>query len=132
MNVKKKSYVAARFDKKQEVIGIHKRLEKLGYEISADWTNHKPIKPYEDNITHARQYSSEDIKGIADCDLFILLTDREGIELYAELGAAIFSNLRHGKPEIYVIGDYLSNCMFYFHPSVNRRKTIDEVIKEIS
>ncbi len=131
MEIKKKVYIASRFDRKQEAIELFKRFKKLGYEISVDWTVHEPIMPYENNITRARQYSVEDMKGIIDCDLFILLTDKEGMGIYTELGAAIFSNLEHGKPKIYVIGDYTSNCMFYFHPSVNRRRTIDEVIKEI-
>lgn len=132
MKIKKRVYIASRFDRKQEVVELCKRFKKLGYEISVDWTVHEPIKPYEDNIAHARQYSIEDMRGIIGCDLFVLLTDKEGTGIYAELGAAIFSNLEHGKPKIYVVGDYLSNCMFYFHPSVNRRKTIDEVIKEIN
>ncbi len=130
MKAKKRAYVAARFDRKQEVREIYEHLKRIGYEI-IDWTNHKQIKPYENNTTKARQYSSEDIKGIAHCDLFILLTDKAGTGMYAELGAAIFSNIEHGKPHIYVIGNSLSNCMFYFHPSVYRRKTIDDVIEEI-
>jgi len=131
MNAQKKVYIASRFDRKLKVAELYERFKKLGYEVAVDWTVHKPIKPYEENIIPAWQYSVEDMKGIIDCDLFILLTDKEGTGIYAELGAAIFSNLEHGKPKIYVIGDYTSNCMFYFHPSVNRRKTIDEVIKEI-
>ena len=126
-----KIYLAARFDKKQEVRDLYERFKKLGYEISADWTLHKPIKPYKNNPETARDYSIEDIDAVRNCDVFILMTDEAGTGMYVELGAAISSNLEHGKPKIYVIGEHTSRSMFYFHPSVNRRKTIDDVLQEI-
>ena len=49
-----------------------------------------------------------------------------------ELGAAILSAIKLGKPQIYVIGDYNKKCMFYFHPLVNRRETIEQVLDEIA
>lgn len=126
-----KIYIAARFNKKQEVLSLHERFQKLGHEIVADWTLHKPIKPYENNPETAREYSIEDVDAARNCDIFILMTDESGTGMYVELGAAISSNLEHEKPKIYVIGEYTSRSMFYFHPSVNRRKNIDEVLREI-
>ncbi len=126
-----KIYLAARFDKKQKVRDLYERFKKLGLEIAADWTLHKPIKPYENNPEVAREYSVEDIDAVRKCDVFILMGNEAGTGMYVELGAAISSNLEHGKPIIYVIGEYTSRSMFYFHPSVNRRKTIDEVLEEI-
>ena len=125
-----KIYLAARFDKKQEVQNLYERFQKLGHEIAADWTLHKPIKPYEDNPETAREYSIEDVDAARNCDVFILMTDEAGTGMYVELGAAISSNLEHGKPKIYAIGEHTSRSMFYFHPSVNRRRTIDEVLEE--
>ena len=126
-----KIYLVARFDKKQEVRDLYERFQKLGHEIVADWTLHKSIKPYENNPEIAREYSIEAFSAARNCDVFILMTDRAGTGMYVELGAAISSNLEHGKPKIYVIGRHTSRSMFYFHPSVNRRKTIDEVLEEI-
>lgn len=126
-----KIYIAARFDKKQEVLNLYKRFQELGHEIIADWTLHKPIKPYENNPETAREYSIEDIDAARNCDIFILMTDEAGTGMYIELGAAISSNLEHEKPKIYVIGEHTSRSMFYFHLSVNRRKNIDEVLEEI-
>lgn len=48
-----------------------------------------------------------------------------------ELGVAIASHLKHGKPKIYVIGDHTARLMFYFHPSVSHRRTMDEVLGEL-
>lgn len=127
-----KIYIAARFERKQEVRDLCRLLTEKGHEITADWTLHKPIKPYEKNQELAQQYSIEDINGVKDSDIFILLSDEGGsIGMYVELGIAILSNLMFGKPIIYIVGDYTSRSMFYFHPSVNRRKNINHVLKEI-
>lgn len=126
-----KIYIAARFNKKQETLNLYEQFRKLGHEIIADWTLHKPIKPYENNPELSRDYSIEDIDAAGNCDIFILITDEDGTGMYIELGAAISSNLAYGKPKIYIIGEHTSRSMFYFHPSVNRRKNIDEILKEI-
>ncbi len=126
-----KIYIAARFGKKQEVRNLYELLKERGHEITLDWTTHEFIKPFEDNQEIAEKYSVEDIEGVRNSDVFILLTDEAGTGMYVELGAAIFSNIEFGKPKIYVIGEYTSRSMFYFHPSVNRRKSIEEVLEEI-
>lgn len=126
-----KIYIAARFIEKEEVSRLYKLLSQKGYEITTDWTLHKSIKPYEENQELARRYTTEDIEGVRDCDVFILLSDESGTGMHVELGAAIFSNIKFRKPKIYVVGKYKSNHMFYFHPSVNRRETIGEVLEEI-
>ncbi len=124
-------YIAARFDKKQEVLEIYRRLQDRGYIVSSDWTQHKPIKPYENNQELARRYSIEDIEGVINSDIFIVLSDDAGTGMYVELGAAIATNLQKGRPIIYVVGENTSRSMFYFHTIVRRRKTIDEVLEDI-
>lgn len=126
-----KIYIAARFDKKEEVRGLQKMLSEKGHEISADWTLHKPIKPYDQNQEIAASYAIEDVDGVKDCDVFILLTDEAGTGMYVELGVAILSHLQSGKPKIYAVGERISRSMFYFHPSVNRRENIGQVLKEL-
>ena len=51
--------------------------------------------------------------------------------MYVELGVAILSNMLQKKPDVYVIGEQNTRSMFYFHPAVNRRATIDDVIAEV-
>lgn len=127
-----KVYVAARFFDKEKVKEIYKRLKSDGHELSADWTWHVNSKPYSDNPKRCEEYSIEDLNGIINCDVFILLTNKEtGAGTSTELGAAIALNVSSNKPKIYVVGEHIGNNMFYFHPSVNIRKTIEEVYKEL-
>ncbi len=126
-----KFYVAAKFESKQEVRKLYDLLKSKGHEITVDWTLHKAIKPYKENQELAKQYASEDINGLKDCDVFIIIGNDYGKGLHAELGAAILSNILFQRPLIYAIGEHNTKCMFYFHPSIKRKKDINEVLKEI-
>ena len=127
----KTAYVSARFAQKEEVKKIYSQLKKLGYSIPHDWTQHKPIKPYSKNSELAEKYAIKDIEGSRKSDLFIIITDDAGTGMHSELGAAISNNIEFKKPLIYVIGNYLDRSVFFFHPSVKRRTTIEEVIEEL-
>ena len=51
--------------------------------------------------------------------------------MYVELGAAIASNLLTGKPKIYAAGEHNSRSMFYFHLSVERFSSAEDVLSVI-
>ena len=125
---KKKVYISARFNEKEEVIRIAKVLEKWDYKVISDWIYHKPIKPYGKNQELSKEYSIDDINNSTQSDYFILLTSEGGTGMYVELGSAIEHCVKDGKPEIYVIGNHLDRCMFYFHPVVKRMKNIEDLI----
>lgn len=127
-----KIYVAARFFDKEKVKEVYKRLKADGHEITADWTDHVNPKPYEKNRKMCEEYSIKDINGVLNCDVLILITNEiAGAGSSTELGAAIALNLSFKKPEIYVVGEYINNNTFYFHHSVNIRKNIEEVYREL-
>ncbi len=126
-----KFYIASRMKRKSEVCKLFDSLKSRGYKIVSDWASYESFKPYEDNRELCRKCAIENIDGIEKSDVFILLTDEAGTDMYAELGVAILSNLKFGKPKVYVIGEYISRSTFFFHPSVGRKKDIKEVLEEI-
>ena len=127
----KTAYVASRFACKKTVKRIYSKLEKLGYFPSVDWTKHESTKPYSDNPGITMDYTSADIAGARKSDLFILISDRAGTGMHTELGAAIGHHIQFKNPLIYVIGKYVNSNPFFFHPSVRRRATIEDVIAEL-
>jgi hypothetical protein len=127
-----KIYIASRFDKKDAIQNLQKVLSDNGHTISADWTRHKRIKPYEENRDLAKEFSMEYMEGVKNSDIFILITDDAGKGMYTELGAAIMLNTLFGKPEIYVIGEHISNTIFFFHPAVKRLGSVQEIVAELS
>lgn len=126
-----KFYIASRFDKRDEVKKLQKVLADNGHEIVGDWTDHKPIKPYDKNQDMAKEYATDDINGVKNADVFIILSDEAGTGMYVELGAAITSNILKGKPKIYAVGEHNSRSMFYFHPSVVRLPDTDGVLEDV-
>lgn len=122
-----KFYIASRFDKKKEIKNVMQFLQNRGHTVTTDWTKHKPIKPYSEHQEIAKDYAIEDMEGVKNCDIFILLSDEAGTGIYIELGVA----LALGK-KIFVVGPHDDRSMFFFHPQVARRTTIDEVFKELA
>lgn len=126
-----KVYVAARTSDRKEVKNLNKLLQQKGFEVS-DWTWHKNTKPYTKHKKLSKDYSVEDIKNILNSDVFILLTNKTpGFGSTTELGVALASFELTKKPIIYVVGQHIETNMFYFHPAVNLRKSIKELLKEI-
>lgn len=127
-----KVYIAAPFSRREEVKELQKKFIELGYEISADWTLHRPIQPYKENQDTARVYAKEDMAGVIESDVFILLPEggenSNGHKI--EFGAALASNLLRGKPIIYVVGDF-SRTIFNYHHAVKHCDSIKEIFPEI-
>lgn len=126
-----KFYIATRFNRRNEVGEIHKILLDKGYKFLSTWDEEDKIKPYDKHLRKARKRAVKCINAAKNCDVFILLSDEEGTGMYVELGTAIMSNLLKGKPKIYIIGNYLNRSMFFFHPIVKRKKSIEDVLKDI-
>ena len=126
-----KIYIAGRTSQREEVKKLNMIFKERGFEI-LDWTYHLPTKPFKDNKRIASDYAIEDLNFINICDVFILLTiDVPGLGSTSEFGMALMSNKTNRKPIIYVVGNQINN-MFYYHPEVKIRKTIDEVLLEIT
>lgn len=126
-----KFYIASKFENQERVLEIYEKLRENGHEITVDWTKSDDKKAKADPET-AKKYAERDIKGVKDADIFVLLTtDIPGKGRFIELGAAMILNMLNGKPEIFVIGDYNTESIFFFHSVINRVKSIEEVIREL-
>lgn len=126
-----KFYVAAKWELKEQVEDIYKKIKARGHEITEDWTKHDVKKPYGGDIENSRKFSLLDVKGTRASDVFVLLTDKDGIGMYVEFGIAIMSYIVNKKPRVYVIGSNLERSVHFFHPHVRRKKTIEEVLDEV-
>jgi|AntRauTorckE6833_2_1112554.scaffolds.fasta_scaffold06858_3 nucleoside 2-deoxyribosyltransferase len=127
-----KFYVAGRLKQIDKVKEIQNFIKERGHHIIEDWTIHLPPKPYDDDIEKSAKYAELDIKSAMESDVFVLLTDDTGAGMYTELGAAIANKIHKGKPNVYVIGDYLRRSMFFFHPEVKRKENISNVFEDLS
>jgi|GEM_PF-371822 len=126
-----KFYIAAYIRKKKLVQEICRSLELLGHKITVDWTKNEAPKLNDRSTFYkdVRRVAVRDMKGVLECDIFIILSDPvHGRAKYAELGAAIASFETSGRPLIYVLGKTSDQTIFYYHPAVKRVKTLEEII----
>lgn len=122
-----KFYIAGRFPQKDKVREVQDRVREKGHEITADWTSHDDIKDFFQQKRLSEEYALEDVEGVRECEVFVLIGNEEGRGSHLELGVALASNTE----KIYVIGQQRDEFLFYFHPEVERRESIDEVLEEI-
>jgi hypothetical protein len=74
-----------------------------------------------------------DLEGIRSADVFVLLASvGDGRAKYAELGAAIMSAVQNGRPRIYVLGDNPDHSVFFFHPTVVRVNSMEDMLNDLS
>jgi hypothetical protein len=126
-----KIYVAGKFEEKELIRDIYKKLREMGHEISYDWTTHKPISPYSENQELAKEYSQKEIEGISNADVLICIPGDKSITSNIEFGAALILAKIKGKPKIYMVGQFNDRSPWFFDPLVKRRKYIEEVLGEL-
>lgn len=127
-------YVASFVGERERTQEIQAYLRERGHEITTDWTSLPGVPSPERNDRHdeVQAIAVRDIRGIQAADVFVLLAGvADGRAKYAELGAAIMSAVLNGKPRIYVLGDRPVHSVFFFHPTVKRVKSIQEVLEDL-
>jgi len=129
-----KVYVAAGFAEKETVRAIHRRLRARGHEVTVDWTEHEGVEEPERD-RHAAvvaAYAERDLAGVAAADLFILLAEPpEGKAMYVELGIALHAHAVAGRPLVYVVGRETNQSIFFYHPAIRRRPSVDAVLGDV-
>jgi hypothetical protein len=123
-----KFYISSRVKHKEEVRRVADLLKKKGYKNTLDWTKYEGLKPYDSNKERSKEFSLKVERAINECDLFILISDEMGTGMHTELGIAMQRALQEGAPKIYIIGNYLSRSVFYFHPVINKANKIEEIL----
>lgn len=127
-----KIFVSGRFPDIKNVKKILSLLKKNGHEIIFDWTIKGNLKPYSKHHVKAKNFSKKAMEAIGKSDIFIFVTHPEvagGSSV--ELGAALNSYLTKGKPKVFLVGEYNSSVIFYFHPTVNKKDKIEDVLASL-
>jgi Sec7-like guanine-nucleotide exchange factor len=125
-----KWYFASRMRHKDKINNLGKVLESYGQEISFNWAEIGSVKPYSKNKEACMEYSYSVSSAIKDSDVFVMISDKEGTDMFTEKGLAISSNMDKGTPRIYVVGKYNSRSMMHFHSSIKRVNSIEDVFRE--
>lgn len=129
-----KFYVASFVGERKRTQQVQAELRQRGHEITSDWTSFPGVPSTErnDRPDEVRAIAVRDLEGVQAADVFVLLAGvADGRAKYAELGAAVMSAVQNGTPRIYVVGDNPVHSVFFFHPTVARVSSIDEVLADL-
>jgi nucleoside 2-deoxyribosyltransferase len=89
-----KVYVAAAFRNLLEAKDVMSRLQKIGYEITHDWTNESSEGLKGEELTsYLEKCAEHDFDGVMSADLFFLINDDRGRGAFTELGFALAKGL---------------------------------------
>jgi hypothetical protein len=125
----KRVYVAASFERKDEVKKVLQILRENGHTITADWTGHQYVTGDTQAKALARSYAIEDTDGVKTADVFVLLVaERKTFGAHVELGIALGA----GVEEIYLVGQSWEEMMFYYHPTVKKVATVEKLLRRIA
>lgn len=131
-----KFFISGQIDDVLNIKEIMKTVKDAGHEITHDWTTTDTFLggPEEklNNPEESQLRAKKDIDGVLNCDVYVLSSNniKTGKGMYVELGAAIALNEITDKPKIYVIGKLNHLSLFYLHPNVAIKNSIQEVLKD--
>ena len=110
-------YLAARFEKQDEIREIAKDFQQAGFFVTSRWL-YEPIPC--DDLT-MRQLAMLDLEDVRNADILVLFGDQGGAGRYFEAGYAYAL----GRI-VALIGD--DRLLFKFMPNVLRFQRVDETI----
>ena len=125
-----KWYLASRTRHVNKINSIQKLLIKYGHQIEFDWTSLGSLRPFEKNYLKCKEISQKMSEAISNSDIFTLISDKEGTDMFIELGMAIKNYEIQGKPKIYLVGKYNKRSLMHFHHSIKHVKSIEEVLSK--
>lgn len=125
MNAERRMYIAGPFEEREKIVELMVEARRRGYEITHDWTEHKPISPFREHADLAGQYAGDDLRGVQTAKVFMLFPGESGGSgRFVELGVAIATA---GVERVFVVGPHNDRTLMFFHTKVERVGTVEEV-----
>ncbi|MBN1645694.1 hypothetical protein JW868_01505 [Candidatus Woesearchaeota archaeon] len=124
-----KWYFASRQKHKHHISKILDFLEAKGHTVRYDWTKLGQLQPYNKHALESETVAKEITEAVNECDIFVLISDEGGTDMFTELGIAISRYLERNKPRIYITGSMNNRSLMHFHPSIIRLDSINSVFE---
>ena len=83
-----KWYFAARMRHQSMLCDVAEKLQQQKEEILSSWLWRDSLKPYADHKEAAAAAAAQEVQEICDSNIFVLMSDQEGTDMFVELGVA--------------------------------------------
>ncbi len=122
-----KWYFASRTRYKEKINLIIKTLENVGETISYNWSSGAMFIFSEDTKKEMSNMAKDIGLAIRDTDIFVLISDKQGIDMFVELGLMLHHCLYNPKAKIYIIGEYGKRSLMSLHPGIKHLDSLRDV-----
>lgn len=123
-----KIYVAAPWTHKAEAKAVAEQLEAAGHTITKRWWEHREVPGYltddTSNDEELRQQAIEDVDGVIEAHVFVLLNLAKSEGKAVETGVALLQNL-----PVFVL--YGRSNLFHYYPGVYVVNTVADILAVI-
>ena len=127
-----KWYVASRTRHQEKIRQIAQFLLDKNEEVVSQWI-------YTDTTTMQKQEAmamSHFAQGIHDAiaqtDIFVLISDPEGADMFVELGIALAIREHASEMRVFVVGEHGKRSVMHHHPSITHVKSIKDVFDALA
>lgn len=126
-----KWYFACRMRHLETIKEVCNALSEAGEKIVSTWVYEKSLKPYEENREEVAQVARNVVRDVSRADVFVLLSDKEGTDMFVELGIALAVK-QSANPDmrIYIAGPYSKRSLMHLHPDATHTETTEEVFQK--
>ena len=122
-----KWYFASRTKHRFKIIEISQFLANVGETVTSDWVYKEISQPYEKNTNEVEALSDEVVGSILETDIFVLISDPEGTDMFIELGVSLAKKAFLKKIKIYIVGRYSRRSIMQNHPSIVHVSNVKEI-----
>jgi hypothetical protein len=123
-------YIASRTKHVEKIKQITDVLTKQGEHVTSDWVNYGKLAPFEEHMDEVAKLTSDVVASILASDIFVLISDQEGTDMFVELGIALARKSEKPENRIYIVGPYAKRSLMQLHQGIIHVGTIDEVLKK--
>ena len=120
-------YFASRRRHKEFIDKIVNFLESQNHSVVYEWSKLGRLKPYHKNSDKSSLVAREIGNALKDVDIFVLISDEAGTDMFIELGIVIREWMQNKKIKIYIVGKFNDRSLMHHHPSIKRVNKIRDV-----
>lgn len=117
-----KFYLASRYRNKEKLLKLAQLLAEGKHTVVSSWLGTGSLKPYEENRVHSRKMAAKITREVKACDVFVLLTDRAGTDMFIEFGLAVAF-----RKKVLLVGKWNKRSLMHFHPQIIQVDSLKDV-----
>lgn len=123
-----KWYFASRTRHQKKIQELCDVMKSNGHEVSYEWSKLGILKPYHDNSEQCSSIADSISCALKETDIFVLFSDKEGTDMYLELGIAIGCNMFDNNSRIYAVGEFNDRSLMHYTSVIKKVDTLSDLL----